>query len=103
MASKVSVVAAVLLSSASGSAQEMMKKKAEPAPVAAPTPAAAPAPAAHKPAPELDMLKWMEGNWKCKGKVYANPMMGPEHATASTVKGKRDLAKSEFEQAIAPA
>ena len=92
---RIPVVVSLLLASASASAQQEMMKKKEPAPAAAAIapkdPAAPPAPP--QPAAELDALKWMEGNWKCTGKIHANPMMGPEHATASTIKGKRDLDK----------
>jgi hypothetical protein len=65
----------------------------KPAPAPAPAAAGAPAPAAaspHKPASELDQVKWLEGNWRCDGKAPAGPM-GPEHAYKSTMKVKRDL------------
>jgi hypothetical protein len=90
------VVTALMLVCASATADEMMKKK-EPAPAggaAAAQPAPPPAaPEPPKPAPELDAMKGMEGTWKCTGKAAANPMMGPEHATAATLKVKRDLDK----------
>jgi len=66
-----------------------------PKPAAAPAaaPGGAPAPPAtspHKPAAELDQIKWLEGNWHCDGKAPAGPM-GPEHGYKSTMKVKRDL------------
>lgn len=61
--------------------QRAAEKKAgpSPAPVAAP-----------KPPPELDQLKFFEGNWRCDGKVPAGPM-GPEHGYKSTFKVRKDL------------
>jgi hypothetical protein len=79
---------ALLLASASAASFAQAPK---PAAAAATTPAAAaPAPGAPKPAPELDQLKWLEGNWRCDGKAPAGSM-GPEHAYKSTMKVKRDL------------
>ena len=43
-----------------------------------------------KPAPELDQMKILEGNWRCDGRAPSGPM-GPEHAYKSTWKFKRDL------------
>ena len=45
---------------------------------------------APKPSSELDQLKYLEGNWRCDGKVPAGPM-GPEHAYKATFKVKKDL------------
>jgi len=43
-----------------------------------------------KPMSELDQLKYLEGNWRCDGKVPAGPM-GPEHGYKATFKVKKDL------------
>ncbi len=56
----------------------------------APKPPAAPPPGPPRPPAELDVIKWLEGNWHCDGKAPAGPM-GPEHAYKSTMKIKRDL------------
>jgi len=74
-------------------------KKAEPAKAAAPAVVAA-APGAPampmgpaKPDARLDDMKWIEGNWKCDGKMPAGAM-GPdskEMAYKSTMKVKRGL------------
>jgi hypothetical protein len=61
--------------------------------VAAPVVAAAAAPATSavpKPAPELDQMKILEGNWRCDGRAPASAA-GPEHAYKSSWKFKRDL------------
>jgi hypothetical protein len=60
------------------------------APAASAPGAAAPPAAPPKPAPELDQLKWLEGNWRCDGKAPASAM-GPEHTYKSTMKVKREL------------
>ncbi|MBC8131741.1 MAG: DUF1579 family protein [Deltaproteobacteria bacterium] len=71
------------------------------APPAAPPPAM---PVAPKPAPELEQMKVLEGNWRCDGRAPASPS-GPEHAYKSTWKFKRDLDNfwwsAEYQQAKA--
>jgi hypothetical protein len=65
-----------------------------PSPPPAAAPAGAPAAAGNaappKPAPELDHVKFFEGNWHCDGKAPAGPM-GPEHGYKSTFKVKKEL------------
>jgi len=70
---------------AQGAAEKPAEKKAA-APASPPAPNAGPP----KPGPEIDHLKFFEGNWRCDGKVPAGPM-GPEHGFKSTFKVKRDL------------
>jgi hypothetical protein len=91
----------LLLFAASVNAQKPDDKKpAAPAPSAkpaAPAPAAAPAaaapagpPPAPKPPAENDQIKFFVGKWKCDGKQFANPMMGPEHTFKATAESKMD-------------
>jgi len=79
----------VLASASAVSLAQALKPAAAPAaaPGGAPAP---PATSPHKPAAELDQIKWLEGNWHCDGKAPAGPM-GPEHGYKSTMKVKRDL------------
>ena len=37
-----------------------------------------------KPAPEMEKINWMTGNWHCTGKTLASPM-GPEHPADADV------------------
>ena len=85
------VITALVLASASAVslAQAPRPPAAAPAPAASGAPAAPPA-SPHKPAAELDQIKWLEGTWRCDGKAPAGSM-GPEHAYKSAMKVKRDL------------
>ena len=44
-----------------------------------------------KPAPEMESIKWMLGNWKCNGTAAVNAMNPKEHKFTSTAKAKMDL------------
>ncbi len=59
----------------------LAKQAAKPAPTK-------PAAAAPAPPAELAQLAYFEGNWKCSGTTFANPM-GPEHATTGSVHGAK--------------
>jgi hypothetical protein len=54
-----------------------------------------------KPAPELEQMKVLEGNWRCDGRAPSTAT-GPEHAYRSSWKFKRDLDNfwwaSEYQQ-----
>jgi len=88
---------------AAGSALAQGKSDAKkPAEAKGAAPAAAPAADAKmepaKPAPELDTLKWMEGTWKCEGKMAAGAMGPgtPEMAYKSKMMFKRDKSLGNF-------
>src|SRR5436190_140308 len=77
---------------------------AQPAPAAAPT-TTAPKPVAPKPAPELDQLAWLVGNWRCDGKAPAGALGpgSPAYDYKSKMTLKKDLKdfvlSADYEQA----
>ena len=48
---------------------------------------------APKPAAELDTFKIFLGKWRCDGKQFARPLLGPEHAITGTAEGKLEADK----------
>jgi len=78
-----------LLFAALGMAGVSRAEAPKPSPAVAPS-SNQPPPGPPKPPAELDVIKWLEGNWHCDGKAPAGPM-GPDHAYKSSMKVKRDL------------
>ncbi|HEY3567726.1 MAG TPA: DUF1579 family protein [Thermoanaerobaculia bacterium] len=56
-------------------------------PATKPSPPAAGRPS---PAPELDQLKYFEGEWTCTGQIHAGPARSP-HVTQATLQVKKDI------------
>jgi hypothetical protein len=82
-----------------GAPPQAPPKPPPPAPPAAPPPAPPAAPSAAglapagppKPAPQLEQMKFFEGNWRCEGKGFPSPFSPNEHPIKATAKVKWDL------------